>query len=403
MFIIKFFQFIKGYVILKLSGYNKEVTLEKIRKMGVVPWDISYHNDEIFLCISEMDFSIIKAEMNEESFTLIKEAGGIFFLKKIRKHCVLAIGLVLIFLSLLVGSKFIWTVEYDGVSEEKLAEVENAAIAAGIKVGALKSGLLSPLELKNTILAKTHDISWCWVYIKGTRAVIEVRENLIPPQIFDPNLPCDIVAAKDAVIKKVIAKRGTCVVKDNTTVSCGDVLISGRVDFGEDEGYFVHASGDIEAETYYEKEGIYKLYRNYKTYTGRKRNFLTLKLFSWEIPLYFNGDIAFKYWDKEEKMYEISLGRENYLGIGLEKVSYIEYNIEKEPISPEVCAEFAKLELEEEIAKELMAGSVLISSDVSVNKIDEETISVKLMMNFTEKIAAEKIIEEVTIIEPKTD
>ena len=156
-------------------------------------------------------------------------------------------------------------------------------------------------------------------------------------------------AANGVVV--ITTKRGTCVAKDGSAVSCGDVLISGRVTFGEDDGYQTHASGLCEADTVYEKEGIYKLYRNHKTFTGRKRNLLSLKLFGLTVPLYFNDETDYEYYDTEKKVYEISLKNENYLGVGLEKVSHIEYNVIKEPISEESCAEFARYELEKEISK----------------------------------------------------
>lgn len=400
---IKIFHFIKGYVILSLNGHNKEVSLEKLRKTGVCPEDIAYRDDAIYLRLSDNDFSRIENRKDELCFSVVKKSGGKFFLRSIKRRWVLALWIVLVFATFLVGSRFIWTVEFEGVSEERIAQIENAAALAGIKVGALKSSLPTPMEQKNIILANTDGIAWCWVYIKGTRATVEVRENIIPPEVFAPDVPCDIVAAKDAVIKNIITKRGTCCVADGTAVSAGDLLISAKVSFGEDEGYFTHAQGDCIADTYYEKEGIYKLYINHKTYTGRKRNFLRLKLFGLNIPLYFDDKTDYEFFDTEEKVYEISLGRENYLGVGLEKVSYIEYNVIKEPISAETCTEFARHELEKEIAKELMPGSVKKSDSVSAEKIDEETISVKLAMEFTESIGTEKFIEEVTFIEPKTD
>ena len=44
-----------------------------------------------------------------------------------------------------------------------------------------------------------------------------------------------------------------------------------------------------------------------------------------------------------------------------------------------------------------------MDKDLDVEKIDEDTISVTVTMNFVEKIGTEKRIEEVTFFEPKTD
>lgn len=399
----KFFYFLNGYIILRLCGHNKEISLEKIRKTGAVPKDVAYRDDAISLTLSAYDFSLIETRQDELDFVIQKCVGGRFLLSNMKRRWVLVLGLFFVFMTFFAGSRFIWTVEFSGVSEENLSQVKAATEIAGIKVGALKSRLPTSMEQKNTILANTDGIVWCWVYIKGTKAIVEVRENIIPPEVFDPDSPCDIVAAKDAVIKRIITKRGTCVIEDGAVVSAGDLLISGRVEFGEDGGYLSHASGICEADTFYQKEGIYTLYKNHKTFTGRKRNLLSVKLFGLKIPLYFSSQTDFEFFDTEEKNYEISIGRDNYLGIGLEKISYIEYNIIKEPISAESCAEFAKYELEKEVAKELLPGSVKKKSEISVDKIDEETISVKLAMEFTEQIGVEKLIEEVTFIEPKTD
>ncbi|MBE7015298.1 MAG: hypothetical protein E7417_00525 [Ruminococcaceae bacterium] len=399
MLLTKFFQFIKGYVILKLSGNNIEKDLEKIRKSGAVPRNIKPVEDGVILTVDQRDCRLLDGV----EYSRIAGFGGAFFLEKVKRHPVLLAGLVMGFIVLFLGSGFIWTVEYDGVSQENIQMVESAAKLAGIKVGMPKAKLDEPLEIKNTILAHTDGISWCWVYIKGTRAIVSVRENILPPQIVDPDTPCNIVAAKDAVVTEIITKRGTCVAENNRMVSCGELLISGNVRFGDGSGYDVHASGICKGKTTYEREGIYKLYLNHKKYTGRKRNFFKLKIFSFELPLYKNAESDFKFYDTMEKKYEISMGYENYIGIGLEKISHIEYNIIREPIQREVLVEFAKNEMEADIAGELLPGALKLSEDVACSVIDEETVSVKLTMEFEEQIGAENFIEEVTIFEPKTD
>ena len=399
MFLTKIFQFIKGYVILKIMGNNTEKELENIRKKGAKPRNIKQAEDGIILTIDQSDCDLLDGI----AYTKVACCGGIFFMEKVKRHPVLLAGMALVLAVVFVGSGFIWTVEYDGVSPKNFKMVESAAELAGIRVGMPKMKLSEPIEIKNTILANTDGIVWCWVYIKGTRAVVSVRENILPPKIVDFDTPCNILAAKDAIITEIITKKGTCVVDNNQAVSCGDLLISGNVRFKEGDGYDVHASGICKGRTAYEREGIYKLYLNHKEYTGRKRNRFKLKLFSFELPLYNNAEIDFKFYDTKEKKYEISLGRENYIGIGLEKISYIEYNIRREPIQRELCVEFAKKEMEQDIAKELLPGAVKLSEDVACNVIDEETVSVKLTMEFEELIGTENFIEEVTVVEPKTD
>ena len=98
--------------------------------------------------------------------------------------------------------------------------------------------------------------------------------------------------------------------------------------------------------------------------------------------------------DKIEKRHELSLPYLGYLGISLNSECYEEVTVNKEPLSIETALEIARTELEEKISGELLGGSKMIGSELSYEYINNETIHVKLNMNFIENIGVETLIEE---------
>ncbi|MBQ6907341.1 MAG: sporulation protein YqfD, partial [Clostridia bacterium] len=281
--------------------------------------------------------------------------------------------------------------------------VQKALELSGLKVGTPKLILKKPEEIKNIVLNNTNDICWCWVYIKGTKATVRLRKNVFPPEMFDESTPCDIIAMRNGIIKRVITKKGRCVVVGNQAVTAGETIISGTFDFDDANGYQVHSRGTVEAYTTHTKTGIYKQYYCYKTYTGKVQRFLTLKLYKWRIPLYIKSRERFKNYDSLERDFDAKIGKNTYIGIGFKVRELKEYETQKEPISYETAVAFAQKELERDIAFELLQTSQLISKNCDAERIDEETVRVTVTMDFIEEIGTEKQIKEVKVIEPKNN
>lgn len=399
MFFIKIFHFFKGYVILSVAGNNKETFLNEILRLGVNPYSVKTGGDSFIIKMSLSDFFKIRGAKSHVKIYIEKKSGAVFLWKKLRKRYFLLLGAVLLALSFFVGGQFIWTVEIDGDAENS-EELYSALKIAGVKPGTFKPLMKPPLEVKNIVINNAEDISWAWLYVKGTKAVLKVRRNITAPEISKYDTACDIVAARSGVIKRVITKRGVCKVSENQTVMPGDVIISGTFEFDDKPGYTVHASGEVEAYTTHTLEGTYKQYCCYKTYTGRKRRFITLNIFGKKIPLYMNGKVKFENFDEDIQKHELKTGKRVF---GAEIRVCSEYNLYKEQISYDAAADAAKNELEAKISAELLPGAKLIDKNADVKRIDDETISVRVTMDFIENIGTEKRIEEVKIVEPKTD
>ena len=394
MFFNKIFHFVKGYVIIKVSGSGIERFLYICAKRKISLFGIGERTaDGIAVCISISDFRKLRPAVKKAGVNvrIMKKCGLPFCISSLKKRYVLIIGFILLTGLMLVSTLFIWSVEIQAPGSGIPDSLPPAVEKAGIHIGAFKPSLPKEDDIKNIILDNTDDIIWVWAYIKGTKAVIEFRPGIPAPKPVNMAVPCDIAARRDGLIMSVTEKNGRAAVKKGDTVLKGDLLIAGLSQTGEGGNMPVHAIGDVKAYTWHEKTRDYSLIKKTQKPTGRTKSFYTLKFFSKCINLYKKEETEFDSYTVSESCRELSVGADNYLGIGIYKKEYIETEETEAAADYEETVRCAVYELEEEIAKELLCGSVLADRKVTDVKTDENTVRVTVTMEFIENIGEEVI------------
>ena len=390
MFLNKFFHFLKGYVILRLTGFKIERFLYISVKKGINLEKISRKDgNSLTLKMSISDFLKVRpiARKTDTRVKIIKKAGLPIIFHKYKNRAFLFSGLGLFLIFVFLSTQFIWTVEIRGAKRTNPGEIMAVLSDGGVEVGALKLKMRKPSEIKNMVINRVDNISWAWIYLKGTKVICEVYEDYLPVDSLEDGEPSDVVACRDGIIKRIIAYDGKKMVSAGDTVLAGDVLISGTVlNSSGVVGTYVSASGDVEAKTWHEKKGTYKLYYETKVPTGNEKTYRELKLFSKTLKLDFNKNQDFKNYIVEEKVRELKGLGETYLGVGLREVTKKEVEIVREPISYDMAVYEGKSDLEEKIAKELLPGAELVEENVFHRQIDDETVEVSVTMEFIEKI-----------------
>lgn len=397
MFLNKIFHFVKGYVIIRVTGFYIERFLYICAKRGIKLFRIGKKNENgVTACISISDFYRVRPVRFKTGthIRIIKKCGLPFLIKKSKKRSFLIAGLLTAAVVMFVSSQFIWSVEIQGNNEELSRSVAEAVKKTGVCIGAYKPSLMEGESIKSIILNNTDNIVWTWVYIKGTKAVVEYKEGILPPKVVDKSVPCDIAACRDGLIMSVVEKNGRARVKKNDTVEKGDILIAGTVDMSSGDYKTIHAIGDVYAYTWHEKSGEYKLYDNINIPTGREKKFRTFKLFSKCFDLFFNDNIEYQNYIVSEKLSEMKFGDDNYIGIGVYEKTYKEVETKKISVPYNLAVEKGRNELEEKIAKELICGARLIDKKVTDEPIDDETVKVTVTMEFIEKIGEEIPIQK---------
>jgi len=394
MFFNKIFHFVRGYVIIRVCGIGIERFLYISAKRGISLFYMGDITDEgIDVCIHISDFKSLRpiARKAGVSIRIVKKCGLPFYIKKYKRRYVLTAGFFLLFVFVFFSSFFVWSVQINSDDATIPEGLEDALFKTGVKIGAFKPSLPPEDDIKNIIIDNTDNIVWAWVYIKGTKAVLEYREGTPAPPLTDKSTVCDIVAVRDGLIMSITEKNGNAVVKKGDTVLAGDVLIEGLSASKQEKGVPVHAIGEVRAYTWHEKSRDYSLLEKKITTTGRKKSYYTLKLFSKCINLYAREKIDFETYRIDEVCHELTFGEDNYLGIGIYRKDYVETKEETVDADYQEVIKYAQNQLEEEIAKELVCASRLVDKKLTHEKTDEKTVRVTLTMEFIENIGKEII------------
>ena len=397
----KFFKFLKGYVIIEISGSDIERFLNICVRRDIDVSDIKHNADGTsVLCMSVKDFMMLRP-VAYKTRTKIKiiERHGLFELKKLYgKRYALFIGAAAAIVFFVIVSQFIWVVRIDGVYESDTEQIVQILEENGVKAGALKRSLPEITDIKRDLINKTDTVSWAWVYIEGACARVEIYERRLKPETVDKSEPCSIIAASDGFIRRVDVRKGEKAIANETPVSAGDVLISGKVPVFK-EGYaeeymYVHAEGDIEAVTYHTAEKEQKLYHDSRVKTGREKVYYSAEIFGKLFKLFFKENPPYEEYDVSDRRHELRLPFFGYTGLCINERRYCEVEVFREPVSKEAASLLAQDELEERIAKELLKNPQILSRELEWEDVNSDTIRVRLKMSFVEDIGTEITINE---------
>lgn len=394
MFFIKFFYFLKGYVIIRVEGSSLERFISICVHRSIRLLEIDKRVDDHIMCIvSNSDFKrLISIVYKTKVKIRIKEKHGLpVLIHLVKRRMGFFVGALIFPLIILIMSQFVWSIQINGVSVSKTEEIKRCLYDMGIKEGMSVHSVPRASDVKFYLIDKFDYLSWAWVYVEGTRVRVEVREGIPVPETVDYSKPCDIVASRSGLIEEIVTEKGRGLVKKGSIVSEGDVLIAGTVEINDGTNYFtVHADGTVRAKTSHTASGEFPLFYEYEKATGEAVKRHTLKLFKWELPLFRKKEIPFETYNISSGEWEAAIGEGYYLGFGLRRDIYSELIVHRESLPYETAVEMAKYELEERIAAELTPGAVLDESNVYTEQRDDNTLYVSLTMNFTENIGIEK-------------
>ena len=143
-------------------------------------------------------------------------------------------------------------------------------------------------------------IEWLEIDRIGTKYVIKLEERKINNYVNDYKYQ-DIVATKDGVIKKIVAKSGVKVKEVNEYVKKGDIIISGSIYLNEELKGMTKALGEVYGEVWYKLSIEYPIINEERLETGNKKEVISINFFN-------NSFILFN-----KNNYKNSLTKKNYI------------------------------------------------------------------------------------------
>lgn len=294
--LLELYRFISSYLLISVEGGFTERFLNLCSREKIYLWDVAFENKSVKAKMYCRDFHRLKSIRKKCGVKIkIAEKHGLkFTLKALKKRKVLLSGMICALIFMYLMNQFVWFIDVNGNEKLNKAELISTAEALG-----LKQGTLVPLFDKNTAgreLVNRSDgkLLWASVNIKGSRAVIELREyNEIKSATLENNNPCNIIADFDGVIISNETYEGFSCTSKGNAVKKGDILISGISENADGSVNFHSADGKLSA---YHKAALnYSVKRKEEIHRLKNSDsFSVVNIFSASIPLSLKAFKAYK-------------------------------------------------------------------------------------------------------------
>ncbi len=401
MLLTKLINYIKGYLVIRVSGRYPERFLNVCAARGILLWDAVRFSDRTLRCkISIRGFRLLPdiAAKTGVRVKILSKQGLPIAMHRYRKRKWFAGGVLAFLLAMIVLNQFVWEIEITGNEKIPSNLILNELEACGLKIGAFRMNI-DEKKIKNEMLIKMPELSWLWPDKNGSKIVVNVKEKLSTPEIFDPNDYCNILALKDGVIDSMIVKNGIPSVKLGDTVQKGSILVSGMITSERNiETRFTQAEAEVYARTWYEKTKAFSRIHTRKIETGEVTKKRRLKLFGRELNLFLDEAVPYENYTTETEKHELSLFGK-YGGITLTTDVYKEIQLEDELQTEASVIEAGIKEVEDLIDEMVLPNSQLVRTEPTYHIIDEDTLEVTVVAEYIENIA-QKVKAERPPVDP---
>lgn len=395
----KIFKFIIGYVIIEVTGLNKERFVGMCLHNGFKISDVEPLENGFKLTIIRRDFYRIRRIVRKCKVRVrILEVHSLKSRKKRygkRYGFFAAAFLVCIFF--LTAPHYIWCVQIDGEYDADDKAIREILKIHGVYKGARKSQIGDLSDIKDDIVLNIDCVNWAWLYVEGTKARLQIQEASKPPQVVDTTKPSDIIAGYGGYITKADVKRGERHVNKGDVVSPGDVLVSGKTavfnEWQPEKYIYVHSEAEIKAETIRMESGSFSRKQKLKIKTGRIKRRIAFMAFGKYVPLYKDLSGNFEEYETEENKKVLMLPIWGNTGCSAILYNVYEMVCVENKLSEREVLETAKEVLEERICKKLGIGAEKLSEKMTY-KSHGDIYDVELRVHFKENIGIEVPIEE---------
>ncbi len=400
MFVEKTLGFFRGYVVICAEGLFCERFMNICMRRDIYLWNIRRMGDQrIVACISIGGFKELReiARKTRTRISIVKRCGMPFVLHRYRKRKVAVLGLVVFVALLWYLTTHIMGIDVTGNTRISTAEIVKGLESCGVYHGAAV-GKIDDKTVQNQMMVKFDEIAWIGINIKGSRVYVDVRERLDTKVRLGADTPCDIVAARDGIIRLLDVKDGQTMVKLNQLVEKGDLLVSGVVDSQSMGMRYVHSFGEIHADTTYKKTRDYTFDYVQKNYTGETKKRYKISVMGKALKLYFKAEQPFENCDSVTETKEYRTPVPQIPSLFVECESFREYMPEKRTRTLEETVKIATADLCAALDKEISASAQITDKKITHTALGKNGVRVTVEYLCREDIGSQRIIDKTELL-----
>ncbi|MDR1689287.1 MAG: sporulation protein YqfD [Clostridiales bacterium] len=391
--------YIRGYVIIRVTGFSVERFINLAARRGIYLWDITKNEDGVYMKVSVKGFKMLRpcARKTKSRVKIKAKIGLPIYANRYRKRKIFAAGFIFFVFALYYLSSFVWLVEAQGNSKIKTKDIITFLSEQNIRVGGQKR-FINKKDAEKKFLSEFTDASWVNITIKGTRATVYLTE-IIPKQvIIDRNTPCDVKAAKNGIITSIATSAGTPLKKENDTVLKGETIVSGKLVIGDDDTgrqiKYTHANAEVFAKTYYNME-FYTPY-NYvkKVLTNKVSKVRYVTFLGKKFKLNpFKSSIPYITYDKITTMNQLKVTDSYPLPVIITTEEYREYKKELGRYTPEEAKEVSRRAVNRQIINEFDFAADITGTQISYEEMPGG-LKVSALITALERIDIQSAVTE---------
>ena len=358
---LNFYRYLKGYIIIYISGGFCERFINLCNKNGIAVWDITFKNNSVTASIYCKDFLALRPICKKSGVkaSITAKKGLRFDLLRHKNRRGLFIGIVFAFIFMLVMNTFVWEIETIG--SEKLSRAE--IISTVEKVG-LHYGTFSPMLDTNEASRKALNLFdgkalWLAINIKGSKATVEIRDYDKSNDINIKSTPSNLIANFDGTLVQSQTNSGVQIANVGETVTKGDILISGISENEDESLMYQRSEGCFTAlnsrtlQKAFTKETSAEFLSNVRIYNK-------ISFFHVRIPLYIKSNYANQSYTRQATF------KTKVLPFGITKSAAFE----SETKSLNTIDRIYYIDVFTNCEYEKMENTLILSSDYSFNKTD---------------------------------
>ncbi len=355
--------FLFGSVRLKLYGDFRERLLNIMAANNISFYNLKNKDDCFEITVRRDDyFKIRHLRKNTDVKLKIKSKRGIpFLIRKYRYRYGIMVGILMFLIILNFMSTRLWIFKINGnvnvPTDELISTVRMFGVHEGVWMEKIDVDVI-----KQKLVSTRNDVAWASLNKQGS--VLEINITEVNGKI-EATKECNLVAGFDGVIRHIDVQSGTVAVKVGDTVTKGQLLVSGAVDFGNGSS-FTAAKGKITAYVKAAETEKIGLLNESFSYNGKDSKRYVFEFLGIKVPLYLGkvrGDYDLSYSTKDLYMFG------GKLPVKLTEFQYKGKNIFKEELNEET----AKNLLKEQIQKRYLSENkeIINISNENILKVDD--------------------------------
>ncbi|MDR2046465.1 MAG: sporulation protein YqfD [Clostridiales bacterium] len=272
------------YVAFTLPVLNCSKVLSELAALKIVVFDAEIKGNDLSFRVKRNERQKIIAFFEKVcyDYRVQGEGGPLFGLRNFFRRKGLVAGILIV-------CALLWSVNsrLNEIRIHGLKTVDAAAVLAllesqGIKRGA-HTGKIDKKHIEYLITSSIDGIAFASVRISGMTLILNLYEELPPPEIVDMSKTESILAKKSGIISRVIVFGGTPAVKAGEPVREGSELILPYTVAAEGLQVPARASGEVFAKVYYSGSASFIETTIMTVRTGKSKSVSRAEIFGFQI------------------------------------------------------------------------------------------------------------------------